>query len=72
MSNFGARGNKGFINMSKSIHEINSAEKIFEELFVKNMRLKNFKGFKQDYRTLYNQVIIPAMLKFREDGNKRS
>lgn len=48
------------------------AEKILEELFNSNMSLKNFKGFKQDYRTLYNQVIIPAMLKFREDGNKRN
>lgn len=66
MGNCGASGNKGLINMGKSIHEISNAEKIFEELFVKNMYVKSVQDFKRNYRTLYNQVIIPAMLKFRE------
>ena len=42
------------------------AEKIFEELFLKNMTQKDVQGFKKRYRTLYSEVIIPAMLKIKE------
>lgn len=37
------------------------AEKLFEKHFSKSMMNKNINGFKRDFRTLYNKVIIPAI-----------
>lgn len=37
------------------------AEALFEHSFMSNMKHKNLRGFKRDYRTLYSKVIIPTI-----------